>query len=58
MQHLANQRKAITLVEREALHDDALGFRREEGGWPRLNRLFDAELEPILHQFQQELWAA
>ncbi|MEI6110699.1 MAG: hypothetical protein WCP63_03360 [Cyanobium sp. ELA712] len=58
MQRIANQTKAITLVDREALDDDLLCFKREGGGWPRLNRKFACELDGVLQQFQREVWAA
>jgi type I restriction enzyme R subunit len=58
LQRIANQTKAITIVDREALDDDALLFRREGGGWPRLNKLFGGELDGVLQQFQREVWAA
>ena len=58
LQRIANQTKAITIVDREALDDDALLFRREGGGWPRLNKLFGGELDQVLHQFQCQVWAA
>ena len=45
LQRIANQNKAITIVDRDALDDDALLFRREGGGWPRLNKLFGGELD-------------
>ena len=38
LQRIANQTKAITIVDREALDDDALLFRREGGGWPQIRR--------------------
>lgn len=55
---IANQTKALAIVDREALDDDALFFKREGGGWLRLNRLFGGELEGVLRQFQREVWAA
>ncbi len=58
LQRIANQTKAITIVDREALDDDALLFRREGGGWPRLNRVFGGELEGVLQEFQRQVWAA
>lgn len=58
LQRIANQTKAITIVDREALDDDLLFFKREGGGWPRLNRLFSGELAGVLQQFQREVWAA
>ncbi len=58
LQRIANQTKAITNVDREALDDDLLFCKREGGGWPRLNRLFGGELDGVLQQFQREVWAA
>jgi type I restriction enzyme R subunit len=58
LQRIANQTKAITIVDREALDDDALIFRREGGGWPRLNKVFGGELDGLLCDFQREVWAA
>jgi type I restriction enzyme R subunit len=57
LQRIANQMKAITIVDREALDDDLLFFKREGGGWPRLNRMFAGELDGVLLQFQREMWA-
>jgi type I restriction enzyme R subunit len=58
LQRIANQTKAITIVDREALDDDLLFFQREGGGWPRLNRVFGGELDGVLQQFQRQVWAA
>jgi len=58
LQRIANQTKAITIVDRGALDDDLLFFKLEGGGWPRLNRVFGGELDGVLQQFQQEVWAA
>ena len=58
LQRIANQTKAITIVDREALDDDALIFRREGGGWQRLDRMFAGGLDGVLQQFQREVWAA
>jgi len=58
LQRIDNQTEAITIVDREALDDDALLFRREGGGWPRLNKLFGGELEQVLHHFNEALWEA
>lgn len=57
LQRIANQPKAITIVDREALDDDLLFFKREGGGWPRLKRVFSGELDGVLQQFQREMWA-
>jgi type I restriction enzyme R subunit len=58
LQRIANQTKAITIVDREALDDDALLFRREGGGWQRLNKLFAGELDQVLHRFNEAVWQA
>ena len=58
LQRIANQTKAITIVDREALVDDLLFFNREGGGRPWLNRVFGGELDGVLQQFQREVWAA
>jgi type I restriction enzyme R subunit len=58
LQRIANQTKAITIVDREALDDDALLFQREGGGWPRLNKLFGGELDQVLHRFNEAVWEA
>jgi hypothetical protein len=58
LQRIANQTKAITIVDREALDDDLLFFKRESGGWPRLNHMFGGELDGVLQQLQREAWAA
>ena len=58
LQRIANQTKAITIVDREALDDDALLFRREGGGWQRLNKVFAGELDEVLHRFNEAVWQA
>jgi type I restriction enzyme R subunit len=40
------------------MDDDTLLFRREGGGWPRLNQLFAVELDQLLHEFHPQIWAA
>ena len=57
LQRIANQTEAITIEDREALDEDLLFFKREGGGWPRLNRMFVGELDGVLLQFQREMWA-
>ena len=56
LQKIAAQTKANTLVDREALDDPDLLFRREGGGFARLNRLFDGELQHVLDTFNEALW--
>ena len=58
LRRIASQTKAITIVDRDAIDDPALLFRREGGGWPHLNRLFDGELDGLLREFQRQVWAA
>lgn len=50
-------RPVLVFSYREALDDDALLFKREGGGGPRLNRLC-GELEGVLRQFRRDVWAA
>jgi hypothetical protein len=40
------------VVDREALDDPDLIFRREGGGFTRLNRLFDGQLVEVLERFK------
>ena len=44
-------------MDREALDDDLLCFKREGGGWPRLKRVFGGELDGVLQEFRREMWA-
>jgi len=56
LQRIAAQTKANLVVDREALDDPDLIFRREGGGFTRLNRLFDGQLVEVLERFKEELW--
>jgi type I restriction enzyme R subunit len=38
------------------LDDPDLIFRREGGGFARLDRIFDGELEEVLQTFNDQLW--
>jgi type I restriction enzyme R subunit len=58
LQRIANQTKAITIVDREAVDDEGLLFRREGGGWARLNRMFAGDLDGVLREFQRQVWVA
>jgi type I restriction enzyme R subunit len=53
---IANQTKANLLVDRAALDDDNLIFKRDGGGFPRLNKIFDGQLVQVLDQFNEGLW--
>jgi type I restriction enzyme, R subunit len=56
LRRIAAQTKANTVVDREALDDPDLIFRREGGGFNRLNRLFDGRLAETLDEFHDLLW--
>jgi len=58
LQRIASQTKSITIVDRAAIDDQGLVFRKEGGGWPRLNKVFNEELGAVLELFQREVWAA
>jgi type I restriction enzyme R subunit len=56
LQRIASQTKANVIVDREALDDPDLIFRREGGGFARLDRIFDGQLEEVLKTFNDQLW--
>jgi type I restriction enzyme R subunit len=56
LKKIAAQTKANQLVDRASLDEDHLIFKREGGGFPRLNKLFDGQLAQILSQFNDSLW--
>jgi len=56
LQKIAAQTKANLIVDRDALDDPDLIFRREGGGFARLDRIFDGELEEVLQTFNDQLW--
>lgn len=45
------------LVDREALDDPDLIFKRDGGGFARLDKLFNGQLQPVLEAFNDALWA-
>jgi type I restriction enzyme, R subunit len=53
---IAEQTKVNLLVDREALDEPDLIFRREGGGFRRLDRVFDGQLRQVLDQFNDSLW--
>ena len=57
LQKIAAQTKANMLVDRETLDDPGLVFRREGGGFTRLDRIFGGELQQVLDTFNEPLWA-
>lgn len=56
LQKIAAQTKANVIVDLDALDDPDLIFRREGGGFNRLNRLFDGNLQQVLEDFNDSLW--
>ncbi len=56
LKKLAAQTKANLIVDRAALDDPALLFKREGGGFRRLNHIFDGELQQILETFNDTVW--
>lgn len=53
---IAAQTKANTVVDQDALDDPDLIFRRDGGGFTRLDKIFDGELTSTLDTFNGLLW--
>lgn len=58
LQAIAAQTKANLIVDRAALDDPDLLFKREGGGFARLDRIFGGELQEVLDAFNDSLWPA
>lgn len=56
LQKIAAQTKANLVVDHAALDDPDLVFKREGGGFTRLNRIFGGELHQVLDTFNELLW--
>jgi type I restriction enzyme, R subunit len=56
LQRIAAQTKANVLVDRAALDDPDLVFKRDGGGFTRLDKLFGGGLEQVLDNFNELLW--
>ena len=56
LQKIAAQTKANLVVDRAALDDPDQIFRREGGGFSRLDRIFNGELAELLDTFNESLW--
>jgi type I restriction enzyme, R subunit len=56
LKRIAAQTKANMLVDRDALDDPDLIFKREGGGFARLDKLFNGQLQPVLEAFNDALW--
>ena len=57
LKRIAAQTKANVLVDRAALDDPDLMFKREGGGFNRLDKVFNGQLQPVLEAFNDALWA-
>lgn len=57
LKRIAAQTKANLLVDRDALDDPDLIFKRDGGGFARLDKLFKGQLQPVLEAFNDALWA-
>lgn len=53
---IAAQTKANLIVDRDALDDPNQLFKREGGGFQRLDRIFEGKLEVVLAEFNESLW--
>ncbi|MEW6521366.1 MAG: type I restriction-modification system endonuclease [Thermodesulfobacteriota bacterium] len=56
LQRIGAQTKANLIVDRAALDDPDLVFKREGGGFARLDRIFGGELTQVLDTFNESLW--
>lgn len=58
LQKIASQTKANQIVDRAALDDPDQVFRREGGGFARLDRIFEGTLQQVLDSFNESLWSS
>jgi type I restriction enzyme, R subunit len=56
LQKIAMQTTANLIVDRSALDDPDLVFKREGGGFARLDRMFEGQLQQVLETFNESLW--
>lgn len=56
LQKIAAQTKANVVVDRDALDDPDLVFKREGGGFARINRIFEGQLDQVLEAFKDSIW--
>lgn len=56
LQKIAAQTTANLVVDRDALDDPDLVFKREGGGFARLDRIFGGQLQQVLEAFNDALW--
>ena len=53
LERIAKQLQVETIVDRDSLDQ---GEFRAQGGFTRLNKVFDGELEAILKEINEALW--
>lgn len=58
LKKIAAQTKANVVVDRAAIDDPDQLFRRQGGGFTRLDKLFNGQLQHVLDDFNDALWAA
>lgn len=56
LQLIAAQTKANGIVDHVALDDPDQIFRREGGGFERLNRIFEGQMSDVLARFNDAIW--
>lgn len=56
LKRIAAQTKANLVVDRSAIDDPVQIFQREGGGFVRLNKLFNGQLQELLGAFNDALW--
>lgn len=57
LRKIAAQTKANLIVDRVAIDDPDQLFRRDGGGFKRLDKLFNGQLQTVLDNFNDALWA-
>ena len=57
LKRIAAQTKANLLVDREALDDPDLVFKRDGGGFNRLDKIFNGKLSGVLEAFNEAIWS-
>jgi type I restriction enzyme R subunit len=56
LKKLAEQTKVNMVVDRDAIDEPDLIFKREGGGFKRLDKIFDGSLQSVLDQFNESIW--
>jgi len=56
LKKIAAQTKANLLVDHAALDDPDLIFKREGGGFTRLDKIFNGQLQQVLETFNESIW--